>query len=100
LHPIGEVLRAAAPPMATEALRALRAEGFLERGESLGGAAVTKRATFVRATGVTPDKKLGRRQQAVLALLAERVEVAVEELRDHVGAPRAVLRGLEKRGLV
>src|SRR5690606_17148337 len=38
LHPIGEVLRAAAPPMATEALRALRAEGFLERGESLGGA--------------------------------------------------------------
>lgn len=100
LHPLGEVLRAAAPPMALEAVRTLRAEGFLEKGESLGGAAVTKRALFVRATGAPPPQKLGRRQQAVLALLAERVEVAVDELRDHVSAPRAVLRTLEKRGLV
>ncbi len=101
LHPIGEVLRAAAPAMATESLRALRSEGFLDHGESLGGAAVaTRKATFVRATGEPVEGKLGRRQQAVMALLTERVEVSVDELRDHIGAPRSVLRGLEKRGLV
>ena len=101
LHPIGEVLRAAAPAMATEALRDLRSEGFLDRGESLGGAAVaTKRALFVRASGTAHEGRLGRKQQAVMALLIERVEISADELRAHVGAPRAVLRGLEKRGLV
>jgi primosomal protein N' (replication factor Y) len=101
LHPIGEVLRAAAPAMPTEALRTLRDEGFLDRGESLKGAAVaTRTEMFVRATGAAVEGKLGSRQQAVMALLAERVELAIDELRDHVGTPRAVLRGLEKRGLV
>src|SRR5690606_13995237 len=76
LHPIGEVLRAAAPAMPAEALRSLRAGGFLERGESLRGPAVaTRTVVFVRRTGAAPEgAKLGRRQQAVLALLEERVE--------------------------
>ncbi|HEY8430825.1 MAG TPA: primosomal protein N', partial [Sandaracinaceae bacterium] len=102
LHPIGEVLRAAAPALPAEALRSLRAGGFLGRGESLRGPAVaTRTAVFVRRTGAAHDgKKLGPRQQAVLALLEERVEVSVDELRAHVGAPRQVLRALEKRGLV
>lgn len=100
LHPLGEVLRAAAPAMSTESLRALRSGGFLDRGESLGAAVATRKAIFVRQSDVAPEGRLGRRQQAVLALLTERIEVSVDELRDHVGAPRAVLRGLEKKGLV
>jgi primosomal protein N' (replication factor Y) len=101
LHPLGEVLRAAAPAMPSERLRALRDDGFLEAGETLRGAAVaTRRVVFVRSTGKAAEGRLGRRQQAVLALLSERVEVPADELREHVGAARAVLRGLAERGLL
>ncbi len=102
LHPIGEVLRAAAPAMPTEALRALRKDGFLERGESLPGAAVaTRRSTFVRASGTAPEgKALGSRQKTVLALLSERTEVSLDELRSHIDGASGVVRGLERRGLV
>ncbi len=101
LHPLGEVLRAAAPALPTEAMRALRAGGFLEPGESLRGPAVaTRTAVFVKRAGGAPEGRVGRRQKAVLALLEERVEVSIDELRAHVGAPREVLRALEKRGLV
>lgn len=101
LHPVGEVLRAAAPAMPTERLRALRSEGFLEDGEALRGAAVaTRKALFVRATGKAAEGRLGRKQKAVLALVAERQEVPADELREHVGAARALLRNLAERGLV
>lgn len=101
LHPVGEVLRAAAPALPREALRALRRGGFLEGAESLPGAAVATRKTLlVRSTGATSERRLGTKQQRVLALLAERTEVSLDELRSHVKAPRTVVRRLEECGLV
>jgi primosomal protein N' (replication factor Y) len=107
LHPLGEVLRAAAPAMPSEGLRALKRDGFLRESESLPGAAVaTRRTLFARASRSTDEAslgsapRLGPRQRAVLALLAERGELAADELRDHVPDARAVLRTLEARGLV
>src|SRR5262249_39691574 len=97
LHPIGEVLRAAAPAMRTDALAALRGEGFLDPKETLGGATVAmRRALFVAATGEAVRGRLGARQRAILALTEERGEVSVDELRARAPTPLAVLRGLEK----
>jgi primosomal protein N' (replication factor Y) (superfamily II helicase) len=101
LHPVGEVMRAAAPAMPSEAMRALRAGGFLERGESLKGASVaTRKTVFVRRATDADPPRLGPHQRTVMALLAERSEISADELRDHVASPRTVLRALEKRGLV
>ena len=101
LHPIGEVLRAAAPALPSEAMRKLRRGGFLEEGESLPGAAVATRKTlFLRRTDAEVDQRLGASQQAVIALLEERVELPLDELRAHVKNPRSVVRRLEERGLV
>ena len=101
LHPIGEVLRAAAPALPTDAIRALRDGGFLEEGEGLAGPAVaTRRALFVRRSDAPVGKRVGSKQQEVLALLEERAEVSLDELRAHVKGPRAVVRRLAERGLV
>lgn len=102
LHPIGEVLRTAAPALPTGAIRALRKDGFLDAGEALPGAAVaTKRESFLRrVVTAEPDGRLGSRQRTVLALLAERPEVSLRELRAHVKDPREVMRRLQARGLV
>lgn len=101
LHPVGEVLRAAAPALPTEALRALRQDGFLEAGEALAGPAVaTKTELLVRPSGEAPDTRIGSSQRAVLALLEERAEVTLAELRSHVKSARGVVRRLEERGLV
>ena len=101
LHPLGEVLRAAAPAVPTEAIRALRTGGFLDAEEGLAGPRVaTKRSAFVRRTEATPEKRLGARQQAVLALLDERPEISMEELRKHHTSPRTLVKRLEERGLV
>jgi primosomal protein N' (replication factor Y) len=101
LHPVGEVLRAAAPALASEAERGLRDQGFLEVGEHLPGARIqTRHARFVRRGPAAEPEKLGKSQRIVLQLLAERGEVALDELRAHVKAPRGVVRTLEERGLV
>jgi len=101
LHPVGEVLRTAAPALPTDAIRSLREGGFLEADEGLAGPAVaTKRETFVRRTGGEPSKRLGIHQQAVLALLDERPELSVDDLRAHVKNPRQVVRRLHERELV
>ncbi len=101
LHPIGEVLRAAAPALPAGAFRRLREKGFLEQGESLSGRRVgTRTELFVRT--VAPESgRLGPRQRELLALVASRDEVPLGELRQRVGASaRAIVRRLEARGLV
>jgi primosomal protein N' (replication factor Y) len=101
LHPIGEVLRAAAPALPTEALRKLVRDGFLEAGETLPGAAVaTRKSIFVRASGSEPAKRLGDVQRAVLAIVIERGEVSVDELRSHAKNATGVVRRLAELGLV
>ena len=101
LYPIGEVLRAAAPALPTDATRALRRDGFLGANEKLAGPSVaTKRVAFVRRSVEPATGRLGDKQRAVLALLEQRPEVSLPELRAHVKGPRQVVRRLRERGLV
>jgi primosomal protein N' (replication factor Y) len=101
LHPIGEVLRAALPAMPAEALRALRAGGFLAEGETLPGARIATRSVLCvrRGPASAEGLRLGKSQQALLSLLDERGEVTLDELRRHLKSPRAVVRALETRQL-
>ncbi len=101
IHPLGEVLRAAAPALASQALAALRDEGFLEAGETLPGRRIaTRRVLMVHATASDlPAQRLGSSQQRVLARLLERRELPLDELRSEVKNPRAVVRALEQKGL-
>ncbi len=100
LHPVGDVLRAAAPALPTEALRALRQGGFLEDGEALAGPVVATRTELFARPAATPEGRVGASQQVVLALVAERGEVSVGELRAHVKDARGVVRRLAERGLL
>ncbi len=101
LHPLGEVLRAAAPALPAGAMRRLRKDGFLEGDENLKGRTVGRRKELVaKATGTKPEGRLGLRQQAILALVEERGEIGSDELRQRHPGARTVLKALEKRGLV
>ena len=100
LHPVGEVLRAAAPALPKGAFARLRAKGFLEQGEALPGRAIgTREEWFVTATGKTPEKRLGSAQESLLAEVA--TTKTLTELRASVGPrARSVTKALEARGLV
>lgn len=118
LHPIGEVLRAAAPALPKDAIAQLKAGGELQPEKLRGAKLTTRRCLFVLAVpapdagdtddaadtadmGVQPPgRPLGKSQQGLLALLAERGELSIDELRRHMKNPRAVVRALEGRGLV
>lgn len=101
MHPVGEVLRAAAPAISTKAIRSLREDGFLEEGQTLTGrrAAESEERIVVR-TDVAPEGKLGPAMRAVLdelfAVGGERPLRAFAEDKDR----RPVVRKLEKLGLV
>ncbi|MEO0326855.1 MAG: primosomal protein N', partial [Myxococcota bacterium] len=102
LHPLGEVLRAAAPALPTGALRRLKAGGFLAADETLPGRKVAQvLELFATRTEAEASGHLGTRQRALLAVLEERgEEVSLAELRAHVREARGVLRGLADKGLV
>ena len=56
MHPLGEVLRAAAPALPSGAMKRLRAEGFLESAENLPGQRVAHHTTWkISATGNDPS---------------------------------------------
>ncbi|MBN1655417.1 MAG: primosomal protein N' [Deltaproteobacteria bacterium] len=101
-HPIGEVLRAAAPALPTEALKLLRQQGFLERGETLPGERVsTRRVLMVRPSADSPPQsRVGSNQRKILTLLEERGEISLDELRQHLKNPRHAVRSLEKKRIV
>lgn len=103
IHPIGEVLRAAAPALPSEAMTALRHGGFLAHGESLPGMRIaTRRVMVVRlADALLVEKsRLGKSQTLLIQLLTERGEVTLDELRRHIRSPRAVVRSLQEKALV
>jgi primosomal protein N' (replication factor Y) len=104
LHPLGEVLRAAAPALPSEAMSALRKHGFLRRGEALPGTRIATRKVLVArlASGAAApgEARLGKSQRLLLQLLGERGEITLDELRRHLGNPRAVVRALEGKGLL
>ncbi len=102
LHPLGDVLRSAAPPLATKALSELRDTGFLGEAEVLPGRLIAMRTElWVRAVAAQmPESRLGTSQTRVLARVIERGELCLDELRVEVKTPRAVVRVLESKGLV
>jgi primosomal protein N' (replication factor Y) len=102
MHPLGEVLRAAAPALPTGAMRRLRADGFLEAAENLPGQRVAQPKTWkVTATGRDREGlRLGARQQRLLDRLEARESLLIDELRGEIKDPRAVIRSLSEKGLV
>ncbi|MFW2386838.1 MAG: replication restart helicase PriA [Polyangiales bacterium] len=102
MHPLGEVLRAAAPALPSGAMRRLRADGFLEAAENLPGQRVAHHRTWkVSATAEDPATvRLGARQKKLMECLEGRESVLLEELRGRVNDPRAVVRSLADKGRV
>ncbi|MDW8361976.1 MAG: primosomal protein N' [Myxococcales bacterium] len=101
LHPIGDVLRTAAPALETRAIRALRASGVLEADESLRGRAVAARVeTWVVRTGLAPQGRLGPAQQAVLEALRDGTPRPLRDLARAGRDVRAAVQALVRRGLL
>jgi primosomal protein N' (replication factor Y) len=102
LHPLGEVLRAAAPALATRRISELRGDGFLNAGETLPGRRVAlRRVSIVRSLiSELPAQRLGESQARVLAKIVERGELPLSELRSEAKNPRAIVRALALKNLV
>ncbi len=102
MHPLGEVLRAAAPALPSGAMRRLRADGFLEPSESLPGQRVAHRTTWkVTSTEKsTEGVRLGVRQRKALDRVLEHGSMLLESLREDLSDPRAVVRSLAAKGFV
>jgi primosomal protein N' (replication factor Y) len=102
MHPLGEVLRAAAPALPSGAMRRLRKDGFLEAAENLPGQRVAHHRTWkVTATGKDASAiRLGARQKKLMDRFADRDSILLEELRGEVNEPRAVVRSLAEKGLL
>ncbi|MFO0713543.1 MAG: primosomal protein N' [Sandaracinus sp.] len=100
LHPLGEVMRTATPPLAAEAVRALSRRGAIARVEDLRGARAARRTqTFVRRAALAAPARLGPRQREVIAVVEARVEIGLAELEALIPGGRAHARALAKRGL-
>lgn len=101
-YPVGEVLRAAAPALSSEAVRLLREAGFLHKGEKIPGTLVAKRQTlYIRLTpGQEASYRFGRNQQKVIDLLQKYSEVTLSDLRSHVKHPMPVVRSLQTKGIL
>jgi primosomal protein N' (replication factor Y) len=104
LHPIGEVLRSAAP-----AVERRTRDGDDPRGSGLVKASLKARWAKVREetfVALTPEylaarpKLRGDRQAEVAAMLESRGEVSMAELRQQVKGARAAVESLKARGAV
>ncbi len=101
LHPIGEVLRAAAPALPAGATRRLRRVGFLAEDEALAGRSGPRRELWVLRTDRPAEgRPLGKRQATLLREIDARREAPWAELLHASGASRGVLDALAERGLV
>jgi len=102
MHPLGEVLRAAAPALPSGAMKRLRADGFLEAEETLPGQRVAHHMTWrVSATEEDPAGiRLGSRQKRALDRVHETGSLWLDELRSEIPDPRSVVRSLADKGLV
>lgn len=101
-HPLGEVLRAAAPAVPTGALRRLKKGGFLTGDETLRGTSIAeRRELFVRRVQILPeDVRLGQSQARLFAAIPPNVETPLSELRELDKRARVIVRGLVEKGLV
>jgi primosomal protein N' (replication factor Y) len=102
MHPLGEVLRAAAPALPTGAMKRLRADGFLEPEESLPGQRVAHHRTWrISVTDRDPaGVRLGTRQKRALELVQASGSAWLDELRKEIKDPRGVVRALADKGFL
>jgi primosomal protein N' (replication factor Y) len=102
LAPVGEVLKAAAPPLPRDAIKELKASGFVAAESELKGRSIATLKTLrVRSVpGAVDGGRLGARQRALLSLVQERRDVLLPELAKLVPSARSIVRGLAERGLV
>ncbi len=101
LHPIGEVMRTAVPPLRADAVRALRRAGALAHADELEGPRVSSRTeTIARRSTLALPARLGPRQRAVIAIVEARGEVGLAELEALTEGGRAIARALAKRDLL
>ncbi len=102
MHPLGEVLRAAAPALPSGAMKRLRADGFLEPEENLPGQRVAHHVTWeIRSTGESAEGvRIGARQKKLLERLHGRDSLLLDELRSEISDVRSVVRALADKGLV
>ncbi len=103
MHPLGEVLRAAAPTIARRAADDdPRDDGAGKKSALKARWSRVREEVYVRL--VDPDAPLpklrGDRQAQVVSILASRVEVSMRELRSQLKNPRAAVEALVQRGLV
>jgi len=98
-HPVGEVLRSAAPALSTKSIASLRAGGFLSSGETLKGrrAGVTIEK-WVTRTDVAPTGRIGPAMEAILEELASG-EKQLTEFATPIDR-RTIVKKLESRGFV
>ena len=105
LHPLGEVLRAAAPPLPTDALSRLKKGGALGESGLKGARARTRLSRFVARTDLASSHealevlRLGPRQRTLLVRL---VDEASGEIDYDLLSPeeRTAMKSLRERGLV
>ena len=102
LHPLGEVLRAAAPALPSRSDdRAAQGRLPRRRARRCRARASPRAAVLVvRLCAGMPaaDARLGKSQRVLVQLLSERGEVTLDELRRHVGNPRARAARARRQG--
>ncbi len=102
LHPVGEVLETAAPPLSAAARRRLAGRGG--EGDEEPEGVVERRLWVAHPTEQLRSEelpsRLGTRQRRVLRRLLEEGPLDESQLRADVEQPRQVLRTLQRRGLV
>ncbi|MBL8605387.1 MAG: primosomal protein N' [Myxococcales bacterium] len=101
MHPVGEVLRTAAPaierrgkddPRLSEEKGSLKARWARVREEVY--------VSLTEAARSAPPKVRGDKQAQLLSILSARGEVSMRELRQQMRDPRGAVEALEKRGAV
>jgi primosomal protein N' (replication factor Y) len=103
LHPIGEVLRAAAPALDAASVAQLKKSGFLERAGDLARSkrvASERVAVLRRVPSAEDPARLSAKQREILAVLDARGELTEKELATIVRGGRPTVRRLVERGLV
>ena len=104
MHPVGEVLRAAAPALPRQAMKALKDRGFLQRDDEIKGSrSEMRRELFARfAPGVDLAElgRLGSRQAELVARVSAQGEVALTSVGAELRGARSIARRLEARGLL
>jgi len=102
LHPLGEVLKLAAPALPKEAFKALKASGFVAHDDELKGRRIAKQWTLrvSRVKEAQLPARAGVKQKALIALIEERGAMLLTELSKLIAGASGVVKGLTEKGVL